>query len=259
MLKKIALIALPVALAAGFTSCSDDDKNEDLSFTVNTASMKSQMNSDGYWDKTYQNTTGINLDGLHFSHSSNAEWYSWSGFTPSVSADNKEYPSEELFAHQWSAITGTGATATGAPYFVVYPGSAVYSEISADQEYDAQITVADGGDFRPVSVKITNSSYGYYGMKNGSNFNKEFTQSDYCTLLITGFEDGRKTGHVKVPLAANGNILDYWRNVDLRGLGEVDRLVFTMSSSDTSEYEGVEYLNNPSYFCMDEFKVSDLD
>lgn len=259
MIKKIALIALPVALAAGFTSCSDDDNNDDLTFTVSTAALKDQMTADGYWDQTYQDNTGLTLNGLKFSHSSNAEWYSWSGFTPSVSTDNKEYPSDQLLAHQWSAITGAGATASGNPYFVVYPGSTVHIQVEAGQKYDAEITSVSGDDFHPVSVKITNSSYGYYAIKNGSAFNKKFAQNDYFTLLITGFEDGVKTGDVEVSLAANGAILNNWRDVDLRGLGEVDRIVFTMTSSDTAEFDGVAYMNNPAYFCMDEFKVSDLD
>ncbi len=262
MMKKVALMALPIVLAAGFTSCSDDDEivdNGDLTFTVSTAALKNQMTADGYWDQTYQNNTGINLNGLKFSHSSVAEWYSWAGFTPSVSADNKEYPSEDMLAHQWSSVTGAGATTSGNPYFVVYPGSAVYNQVDAAQKYDAEITAVSGDDFHPVSMMVTNSSYGYYAMKNGTTFNKQFTRDDYCTLLITGFEDGIKTGAVEVSLAANGTILSDWREVDLRGLGEVDRIVFTMTSSDTAEYDGVAYMNNPSYFCMDEFKVSDLD
>ena len=38
----------------------------------------------------------------------------------------------------------------------------------------------------PKPLYVTNTTYGYYSMKNGSAFNKAFTDTDWCKLTFTG-------------------------------------------------------------------------
>lgn len=103
--------------------------------------------------------------------------------------------------------------------------------------------------FNPVGVYITNSSYAYYAIKNGTEFNSKFENGDYFTLHINGVRNGVLTGHVDVELANGTNILSKWLPVSLESLGTVDMIYFTMESSDSGTYG----MNTPSYFCLDGF------
>lgn len=113
--------------------------------------------------------------------------------------------------------------------------------------------MADGSVFYPDDLYVTNTSYGYYAMKNGTPFNHAFTEKDNCVLKINGYLDGvRKFTTIDVYLAKGTNILDYWKEVELSKLGNVDTVVFTMESTDTGSYG----MNNPAYFCIGAFSYN---
>ena len=102
---------------------------------------------------------------------------------------------------------------------------------------------------------MTNSAWGYYAMKNGSAFNKQFADGDKCTLHIYGVRGSVISGKVEVSLADGANILNTWKRVDLDPLGDdVDMIYFQITSTDT----GAWGMNNPAFFCLDNLKV-DLD
>ena len=102
---------------------------------------------------------------------------------------------------------------------------------------------------------LTNNAYAYLSMKNGENGTKKFAQGDWFKLTITGTgADGETTGSVDFYLAdlrseneAEQYILDEWKWCDLTPLGKVQRLDFTMSSTDNGNWG----MNTPAYFCMD--------
>jgi len=102
---------------------------------------------------------------------------------------------------------------------------------------------------------LTNNAYAYQSMKDGDYYAKKFGQGDWLKLTITGTDaEGKQTGSVDFYLAdlrseneATHYILDKWLWCDLTSLGKVQRLDFTMSSSDNGEYG----MNTPAYFCMD--------
>ena len=107
------------------------------------------------------------------------------------------------------------------------------------------------------NAKITNSTYAYLYMTNGSGYT--YTTDDYFILTITGImNDNSTTGSVDFYLAnfTNGNayVIDDWTNVDLSSLGNVDGLKFTFSSSDVGQYG----INTPLYYCLDDLQYSNI-
>jgi len=110
---------------------------------------------------------------------------------------------------------------------------------------------------------ITNNTYAYYEMKNGSAFSKKFGGStgndpDYFAVEISAWKNGGNPADttVMVYLAdyrsandSNDYILKNWTYVDLSILGAVDSFSFDFHSSDTGAFG----INTPLYFCLDNF------
>lgn len=107
---------------------------------------------------------------------------------------------------------------------------------------------------------FTNNTYAVLSMENGDSFAKKFSyeDKDWFKLTITGVSaSGETTGEVEVYLADYrssdaGGILKEWKKVDLTPLGKVNRIDFSMSSSDGSGM----WMNTPAYFCMDNVAVT---
>ena len=256
-MKKIVFRSvLAIAMAASLAACDTDDKFPG-SPVVEIDLMGAQCTVDSRWDLCYTNNGGFAVDGINFAHESYADLYagvvyeSWYGFCPSISTDTKDYSAESTWVdHQWSAITGGSLNGTGAGYLV-----ACWNTGDADMEQPTDgscvISGEDGITFFPESLYVTNTTWGYYAMKNGSEFSKAFTASDWCKLTITAYKSGIAVGSTDVFLAAKGQILDKWQKVELSQFGIIDNLVFTMSSSDSGQWG----MNNPAYFCIDGFRV----
>jgi hypothetical protein len=121
---------------------------------------------------------------------------------------------------------------------------------------------------------VTNGTYDYLSMKNGDAFAKKFGDTtgthcgcpqgsypDWFKLTVKKYVGGMlNVDSVEFYLAdyrfANNTqdyILKTWQYVDLTSLGNVDSLLFTLSSSDV----GVYGMNTPNYFCLDNFITSD--
>jgi len=114
----------------------------------------------------------------------------------------------------------------------------------------------------PISLRITNTTYGALAMQEGSAFNKKFggesgDDADFFELTITGREGGPAgsvVGNVLFSLAdfsaidnSNDFIVDAWTTVDLTGLAGSDTLTFLLESSDVGQFG----MNNPAYFAVD--------
>ena len=50
-------------------------------------------------------------------------------------------------------------------------------------------------------------------------------------------------------------VLDQWTFQDLASLGLVKELLFSFESSDVSVFDGVEYINTPAYFAIDNMTI----
>jgi len=182
-------------------------------------------------------------------------YISWDGF----SISNKRDTVSQGFTNQYAAITGKGVN-NSANYAVGYYNS--YSPM--------RVKINGVGKGKQLSgFSITNSTYAYYSMKNGSAFNKKFggltgNDPDWFKLTIKGYKNGGKSADTTVEfyladLRFTDNSKDYyikdWTWIDLKVMGNVDSIEFTMSSNDTAGGFG---MNNPAYFCMDNFTTKDV-
>lgn len=113
---------------------------------------------------------------------------------------------------------------------------------------------------------VTNSTYAALSMQFGDMFAKKFggesgNEADWFKLTIKAYYNGNLgTDSVDFYLAdytpkdsANDYIVKDWRWVDLSSLGNVDSLIFTLSSSDV----GMFGMNTPAFFCVDNFTTLD--
>jgi hypothetical protein len=76
-----------------------------------------------------------------------------------------------------------------------------------------------------------------------------FGDKDFFTLTINGFLQGKAVNtEVKVELAKGKTYIKDWTYVDLRGLGTVDALKFSLSSSKKNDYG----MTTPAYFAFDD-------
>ena len=106
--------------------------------------------------------------------------------------------------------------------------------------------------FEPQVVKgffVNNNAYAKNSMSNGDNFAKKFGDDDWFKLTITGLNNKEAGNSVEFYLAKEGKYVAEWTYVDLTGLGEIDAVVFSMSSTDNGQWG----MNTPAYFCMDNF------
>jgi hypothetical protein len=163
------------------------------------------------------------------------------------------------FANQYSAIAANG----------------FQSETYAVGQQDAVIQLegtAQGGVAN--GMYITNSTYAALSMRDGDFFGKVFGDSldasgnpdgtngeDFYKLTIRGCQEGQIKGDsVEFYLADyrfSDDNLDYiiedWTWVNLKALGNVDSLSFTLRSSDV----GFFGMNTPAFFCLDNFTTAD--
>ena len=125
-----------------------------------------------------------------------------------------------------------------------------------------------------TGVYVTNSTYAGISMRDGDYFGKVFGSSvsaaghgsvndgtngeDWFLLSVHGFLNGNPTANsVDFYLAdfrfannAQDYIVNTWEWVDLSPLGNVDSIVFSLTSSDTTGGFG---MNTPNFFAFDDF------
>lgn len=116
------------------------------------------------------------------------------------------------------------------------------------------------------TISVANTQLSYlvmkYGTENGIRpFGGESNvQPDWCKLIIEGFDtNGTRTDSVGFYLAdyrfANKRknyIVNDWSTVDLKKLGKVNKVVFSITSSVTDAQNNIL---TPKQFCLDEIKL----
>lgn len=229
-------------LATGaLSSCVSNDKKTDVEWVPSF----SDFNSQGYWTDCFNPSANqVVVGDLCFSHHvesyeyDGATYSSWFGFCPSRVNDTADY-SDDWTSHQWASIAGGGVGGADSPYVV-----ACWNTGDANS---CTLTLADHGVFYPDDLYVTNTSYAYYAMKNGTAFSRAFGPDDRCLLEITGYLNGvKKQVKVEVYLAHGTDILNTWKNIEVSKLGSVDTLVFSMTSTDSGQWG----MNTPAYFCI---------
>lgn len=87
---------------------------------------------------------------------------------------------------------------------------------------------------------------------------KKFSNNDYFTLYVTGYRNNMEIGTINFDLACKRGhnsehptwdyIVTDWRKLELSSLGEVDKIVFHLDSSDKDENN---VMRTPAWFCID--------
>ncbi|MDR1984755.1 MAG: DUF4465 domain-containing protein [Prevotellaceae bacterium] len=254
--KFLALMCAAATIGFATTSCSDDD-NDVKPFTVVTLE-NATLNSDGilvegtligeddyelgnFW-KAYTE------EGITFKSYVATAYTFWSGFAIS----NHHDMTTDGMANQYSVYNATGHS--GTKFVVCYDGGDMMGS-----GYENEIYVDNNTDKVFDHVYVTNSTYAALSMENGDGFAKQFTyaDADWFKLTIKGIDhSGTVKGSIEFYLAdfrtsSSSGIISEWTKVDLTSLGAVQKLQFSLSSSDNS----YGYMNTPAYFCLDDIAI----
>lgn len=253
-MRKLTLAVLALS-ALTLTSCNDKEDGDDIvlyDFTL----AASNYNIEGYWNDVYNTgyTTIAMFPDLQLTHSASVDVYegveykSWMGFCPSESTDKKNHNGEDWVKYQWGNITGHGATGAADRNYMIAHWDVNETLSAVPSPGCCAMGSIYGVAFRPLQMYMTNTTWGYWAMKEGSAFSRAFGPDDWCKVTITGVNGYTKTGSVDFYLARDGKIVDEWELVDLTPLGKCSAIYFQMQSSDTGQWG----MNNPAYFAMDE-------
>ena len=161
---------------------------------------------------------------------------SWDGFAY-ASMTSTAYTS---LADQYNSCVGKGIH-DSQNYGVVY-----YNTWGASAP---TVMTRDSAAFDAIGCYVTNTAYACQSMKEGDAYSKKFTAEDWFLLTATGYRGDVTTGAVSCYLAQNGEIVEDWMYFDLTALGTVDKICFSLTSSDTGDWG----MNTPAYFCIDDF------
>ena len=233
-------IAVAALVASAFTVISTAAVIDFGDLTVPLAGYENGANLAGTF------TSG----GASFSNSYNSTFDSWDGFAYSTRGD----ATTAGYLNQYSVITGGGSDAAGgavpgnvfAVGYVGFPSPTISLPPSAS---------------RPLSLRVTNTTYAALSMQDGDQFAKKFggisgNDPDFLKLTISALGAGNlPLGSLEVFLAdfrfadhAQDYILRDWSLVDLSSFGGgVSELQFTLASSDNS----FGFMNTPAYFAID--------
>lgn len=256
---KYSLMAAALLSAPTFTSCSDDDKDDnytDLDLDWNQSAIT--FGTDGVWtDWEKDGVKEFSVGDFVFTHG--YDGYAF-GFTPSRSTDTQDYGAN-FFAHQFDVVPGGGSDGPGTPFIVGYWDS--YQETKDGTiNPTCLIHVKGKGDvysraFFPESIDITNTTYTYYAMLNGNNFAKKFEEGDWLKVVAVGMgvDGSQRTAEYYLAKCTGADkskwFVTDWAEWDLSQLGWVHAIQFSMQSSDSSQYG----MNTPAYFAIDDIEV----
>ena len=199
----------------------------------------------------------IGFQGVIFSHKGMPDWTTWNGFVASRSADVADYSDGNWLEHQYTAITGGGMSGNGTPYMVAYWNSSEALNEAPTAKPSCSVTYgSEGTTFHPLSAFVTNTTYAYYAMAEGTAWSKKFGQGDYLKLQAYGITAHDEiSGPVEILLADYKSDFDMpadeWVFINLEPLGVVKEVFFRMESSDTGQWG----MNSPAYFAIDRLSI----
>jgi len=203
--------------------------------------------ADSYWNGS-DGSGGFSSGSAYFNNNYNTTYMSWDGFAYSNITDT----TSSGWSAQYNAITG-GGQGGSANYAIGYDPLASGFGTELPTMILSTAGIVDG-------LYVTNNNFAYYSMLNGDTYSKKFggvsgDEEDWFLLTITGKDaGGTEVGSVEFYLAdyrfadnSQDYIVNAWEYVDLMGLGVVQSLEFSLSSSDVGSFG----MNTPSYFALD--------
>jgi hypothetical protein len=220
--------------------------------------------------------TTADLQNLNLSPNS---FYNGANGTPTITSVNSFTSGNCIFPNKWSGNFG-GYWSSGWSYsnktdsLTSGSGNQYSARTAAGYTNSTIYAVAQGGaklkfnataqGKQMAGFYVTNSTYAALSMRNGDQFAKKFggvsgNDPDWFKLKIQKYLGGILANDSVVFYLADfrftNNAQDYvvktWQYVDLTSLGNVDSLVFNLSSSDNTG----GYMNTPNYFCLDNFNT----
>jgi hypothetical protein len=235
---KTGILFFSILVAVLFSSCEKEKTRVDV-----IDFEKFELDETGYWNGS-DGSGGVRLGNAFFPNVYNSQWQSWYGFSVSSVTDN-ETPG---YINQYSSIEGSGDRGSG-KYAVLY-------SFSSD-------TITFNVPAKVINISLSNSTYAYYSMLNGDDFNAKFggesgDEPDYFSLIIEGIdESGNITGTAEISLADYRNlngvpdfIGNAWTEIDLSAMGFLKHLVFAFDSSRKNEFG----ILTPTYVCIDNIR-----
>lgn len=200
---------------------------------------------------SFVNNQPFTSGGVAFNNFVDPMFGSWAGFAASRVTDI----TTPDFTNQYSAYSPTGGGDASAQYAVGY-----YSEFF---NFSPRLTLPAG--MRPLSVRVTNTTFAYFTMLNGNQFAKKFggptgDDPDFFRLIVTGFDDANAvTGSTEFLLAdfrfannAQDYIVNDWTTLDLTPLGAARSVQFGFESSDVGPFG----INTPTYMAIDNLTIT---
>lgn len=227
----------------------------------------SLQNNETYWDGSDYSgaSNGSGLfdsifieNNLEFWNQYDTTWGATYGYWSNGWAfSNETSDSTQGYSGLYSSFAG-GAN-TGSNYTIGMDGS--------------EISVQNGQEAFFLNIHITNNNYAASSMQYGDSFAKQFGSpndangnpdgtngEDWFLLTIKGWNaQGVITDSVLFYLAdyrftdsTQDYIIKNWANIDLSTLGSVNKITFSLSSSDVGQYG----MNTPGFFALDDIALS---
>lgn len=243
----VPFIASLALFGTMMTSCNQSTPEaEDVWVTMDFTLDEVYYNHDGYWSDVYSTEEGpFGLYPMIFSHKAESTEYdgvtykSFTGFCPSIVDDQTDHTGADWTQYQFASIAK--------PYMYGYLIAHWDVRETEDTKLeDRSCLINLGAKCHPVALSVTNTTYTYWAMKNGTGFSRPFNSDDTLILDIYGVHDGVPMLGQSVYLAKNGEFVDKWQVIDLTPLGETQYIYFTMRSTDTGAYG----MNVPAYFAL---------
>ena len=247
-----ALVVSPLAALGDFTTTF-----ENTGLGANSANNNAGPNNN------------FNIDGNKFNNVYDTGSQSAYGWAISSQTDT----TTPGYTNQYSAITGSGAGGSST-YAVGYTYGAPASSqtggnpndpayISSNPFHPSDVSVNLAAGMSPKSIDITNTTYSYLAMRDGTGFSTPFQQGDFQLLDIRGYDaSGHQLGDVNFYLAdyrssnpTQWYLVNTWQTVDLSSLAGSSTLQFGVQSSQNDPTYGV---NTPAYFAADNFVFGTL-
>ena len=239
-LQKLILIAVLIGAIHYVSSAQTVSDFENLTLNANT-----------YWDGS-DTPLGTNFTSGNAIFPNNYDT-SYGGYWATGWAySNMKDTVTSGFFNMFSAVTG-GAYNNSSNFIVGTQGSLVNLNATAIGKV-------------VYGFYVTNGTYAALSMKDGDFSGKKFggttgNDPDWFKLTVHAYANGTLINDsVEFYLADyrfSDNQLDYivktWEWVDLSSLGNVDSLMFSLSSSDNGTYG----MNTPAFFCVDNFTTAD--
>ena len=186
-------------------------------------------------------TTSLTVAAATFANTYNPDWDSWAGFAFSTVSNT----TDDTWANQYAA-----AQACSNAYAVAY-----HDSWNPAPEILFDLPVA------PKSARLDNTAYTAASIRNGTVFNRAFTNGDYLVLTLTAHDlDGNAvaaTNHYLADFRDGKSIIQTnWSTLDLSWMPPtVVSLVGTLQTTDVGAWGA----NTPMYFALADFTYAYSD